>query len=248
MYDTPKILPAGDRAIVVEFGDAIDVETSRRVHDLASRLEALDLPAVLETVPTYRSLLVSYDPLVAPPDELQQAIREFGVGVGESGTDGVDSPGCRLVHIPTLYGSDYGPDIGFVADNADMTPEDVIKAHTSVEYLVHMIGFSPGFPYLGGLDERLATPRLESPRTETPAGAVGIAEGQTGIYPVASPGGWRIIGRTPVSLFDPNREPPTAVAAGDYVRFVAMESVIEYRDIERKVLAGEYEVSTETIA
>ena len=243
MYDSPKILPAGDQAIVVEFGDAIEPETNRLVHDLASSLEALDLPGVLETIPTYRSLLISYDPLVTASDELEQAIRDIG---GGEATD--EATGPRVVHLPTLYGGEYGPDSEFVAQHAGMTPAEMIALHSGADYLVYMMGFSPGFPYLGGLDERLATPRLDSPRAEIPAGSVGIAEGQTGVYPVASPGGWRIIGRTPVRLFDPSLDRPTAISAGDYVRFVALENAEEYREVQRKVLEGSYQIKAETIA
>ena len=243
MYDAPKILPAGDQAFVVEFGDTIEPATNRLVRDLASAIQALNLPGVLETVPTYRSLLVSYDPLVTASDELQQAIREIG-----SGGDEGEAAAVRVVQIPTLYGGEYGPDTEVVSRNAGMTPEEMFAVHSGVDYLVYMMGFSPGFPYLGGLDERLATPRLDSPRAEVAAGSVGIAEGQTGVYPVASPGGWRIIGRTPVKLFDPSLDPPPAISAGDYVRFVALEGNEEYQDIQRRVLEGSYQIKTETSA
>jgi KipI family sensor histidine kinase inhibitor len=241
MYDAPKILPAGDQAFVVEFGDAIDPETNGRVHDMAMRIEALDLPGVLETVPTYRSLLVSYDPLVTAADKLQQAILEIGEGDG-----GAEAAGPRVVHIPTLYGGEYGPDTEFVSSHAGLSPREMIAVHSGSDYLVYMMGFSPGFPYLGGLDERLATPRLDSPRAEIPAGSVGIAEGQTGVYPVASPGGWRIIGRTPVRLFDPSLDPPTAISAGDHVRFIVLEGEEQYQEVQRRVLEGSYRIKTET--
>ena len=241
MYDAPKFLPAGDQALVVEFGDTIEPEANRRVRKLASAIEALDLPGVLETVPTYRSLLVSYDPLVTASDDLQQAIREIGDGDDESE---VASP--RVVHIPTSYGGEYGPDTEFVCQSAGMTPKEMVTVHSGVDYLVYMMGFSPGFPYLVGLDERLATPRLDSPRVEVPAGSVGIAEAQTGVYPVSSPGGWRVIGRTPLRLFDPSLDRPTTISAGDYVRFVELESYEEYRDIQQRVLEGSYQIKTET--
>ena len=243
MYDVPKFLPAGDQAFVVEFGDAIDPETNRRVRDLASSIEALDLPGVLETVPTYRSLLVSYDPLVTAPDELQQTILDIGIGEG-----GAEAAAARVLHIPTLYGGEYGPDTEFVSQNAGMTSQEMIAVHSGVDYLVYMMGFSPGFPYLGGLDERLVTPRLDSPRAEVPAGSVGIAEAQTGVYPATSPGGWRIIGRTPVGLFDPSLDRPTAISAGDHVRFVALDGEKEYQEIQRRVLEGSYQIRTETSA
>lgn len=243
MYDALKILPAGDQALVVEFGDTIEPEANRMVRELDSAIEALGMPGVLETVPTYRSLLVSYDPLVTASDEIEQAIRQ--IGSGEDEADG-DAARARVVQIPTLYGGEFGPDTEFVSQSAGMTPREMIAVHAGVDYLVYMMGFSPGFPYLGGLDERLATPRLDAPRAEVHAGSVGIAEAQTGVYPVASPGGWRIIGRTPVRLFDPSLDPPTAIRAGDYVRFVALEGDKEYQEIQRRVLEGSYEIRTET--
>ena len=149
------------------------------------------------------------------------------------------------VHIPTLYGGHHGPDLRSVADQAGLTEAETIEAHSGTDYLVYMLGFSPGFPYLGGLPEVLATPRLETPRTEIPAGSVGIAESQTGVYPVASPGGWRLIGRTPLKLFAARNDPPSLLKAGDYVRFVPMSGEREFEKLEALVNAGEYEATRE---
>ena len=148
----------------------------------------------------------------------------------------VDEP--RTVEMPTLYGGEYGPDLEFVAEHAKLTPQQVIDIHSGAEYLVYMMGFSPGFPYLGGLSERLATPRLESPRLAIPAGSVGIAESQTACIPVASPGGWRLIGRSPVRMFDAEAEPPSRLAAGDYVRFVPIASEAEYLKLQESAGKG----------
>lgn len=241
MYDSPKFLNAGDAALVVEFGDTIDPQTNREVHNLASRLDKMEIPGLVEMVPTYRSLLVSFDPMVASFENIKQSIEN-----ADDQSDDSAASESRVVKIPTLYAGEYGLDIEFVAQNAGLSIDDVVSIHSGTDYLVYMMGFAPGFPYLGGLDERLATPRLESPRVEIPAGSVGIAEGQTGIYPIASPGGWRLIGRTPLLLFDPNTEPPTVINAGDYVRFVPMASEAEYLETERQVEAGEYLVNTET--
>ena len=175
-------------------------------------------------------------------EDIQQAIEDADDRANDN-----TSSAARVVLVPTLYAGEYGPDIEFVAENAGLTTDEVIAIHSGKDYLVYMMGFSPGFPYLGGLDERLATPRLESPRIAIPAGSVGIAEGQTGVYPIASPGGWRLIGRSPLALFDPNTDPPTIINAGDYVRFVPMDSEEEYIEIDRQVQAGEYQVSTGTI-
>ena len=240
-YETPKFLYAGDAALVVEFGDTIDPGTNREVHNLAGRLDSLQIPGLIETIPTYRSLLVSFDPMLATFDDIRRTIE----GATEQ-SDGNAISDNRVVMIPTLYSGDYGPDLEFVAQNAGLTADEVIAIHSGTDYLVYTMGFAPGFPYLGGLDERLATPRLESPRVEIPAGSVGIAEGQTGIYPIVSPGGWRLIGRAPLKLFDPYAEPPTVLNAGDYVRFVPIGSESEYLETRRQGESGEFQVVTET--
>jgi KipI family sensor histidine kinase inhibitor len=148
------------------------------------------------------------------------------------------------VQIPTLYGGEYGPDLESVAAHAGLTQARVVSLHSETDYLVYMMGFTPGFPYLGGLPEELFTPRLETPRARIPAGSVGIAEGQTGVYPVVSPGGWRLIGRTPLKLFDPERDPPSLVSAGDHVRFVPLAGEDEYKSILDLDESGEYEVES----
>ena len=153
----------------------------------------------------------------------------------------------RVVHVPVLYGGDFGPDINFVAEHNGISIEDVIELHTEPLYPVYMMGFSPGFPYLGGLSERLVTPRMQTPRVEIPAGSVGIAEAQTGVYPVASPGGWRLIGRTPLSFFDHMRTPPSLLDAGDFVRFTSLQGVAEYEEIAGQVASGEYAPVTEAV-
>ena len=151
----------------------------------------------------------------------------------------------RVVRIPTLYGGEAGPDLEYVAEHAGIGTGDVIQIHSGTDYLVYMMGFSPGFPYLGGLSDLLTTPRLTTPRAAVPVGSVGIAETQTGVYPVTSPGGWRIIGRTPVRLFDPEASPPALLRAGDYLRFVPLESEDSYQQILGRVERGEYRVVTE---
>lgn len=243
MYDSPLFLPAGDQALVVELGDAIDPETNRRVRDLMLAIEKADLAGIFDLVPAYRSLLVYYDPMTVSASALEGSIKEHERNLEEQT---LEKP--RTVHIPTLYGGEYGPDLEFVAEHAGLSTQEVISIHSGADYLVHMMGFSPGFPYLGGLSERLTTPRLETPRAEIPAGSVGIAESQTGVYPVASPGGWRLIGRTPLKMFDPNAEPPGLLSAGDALRFVPIATEDEYLKIRRRVESGEYELETEAAA
>ena len=237
-YGRPRFFPAGDLALVAELGDAISPEINRKVRSLTDALEQGSIPGVFDFLPTYRSVLVYYDPLRITSGEVEEGIERL-----LENAEATDTGTRHVVHLPTLYGGDMGPDIAFVAEHSGLDEQQVISIHSATDYLVYMMGFSPGFAYLGGLDERLATPRLQSPRTEIPPGAVGIAETQTGVYPVASPGGWQFIGRTPVKLFDPARERPVLLSAGDYVRFVPLESRQAYDDILKQVESGEYQVT-----
>lgn len=240
MAEKPTFLPAGDRAIAVELGDAIKPEINAQVRNLMLAIENRKVPGVVDIVPTYRSLLVQYEPLKISYEHLTATIEEVARGLDHIK---VESP--KVVHIPTLYGGEYGPDLEFVAKHNELTSDDVVKLHSGTDYLVYMMGFAPGFPYLGGLPKKLVTPRLQTPRVRIPAGSVGIAEAQTGVYPVASPGGWRLIGRTPLQLFDPGRNPPALVRAGDYIRFVPLASEQGYLELAQKVEKGEYTVVTE---
>ena len=221
MFDEiyPRIVPAGDAALLVQLGNSIDPAVNRRVHALARRLAAAPLPGLGEPVPAYASLLVHYDPAVLDYPTALAFVQAQAAGLEEE-PQAVN----RLFEIPTVYGGEYGPDLGDVAAAHGLSPEEVIRIHSSGEYLVYMIGFSPGFAYLGGLDPAIATPRLETPRPRVRAGSVGIAGSQTGVYPSDSPGGWRLIGWTPLMLFDPGREPPALLAAGDRVRFVPVKA------------------------
>ncbi|MCL5884289.1 MAG: 5-oxoprolinase subunit PxpB [Deltaproteobacteria bacterium] len=211
-----RYLAAGEQGLVVEFGDAIDPAVNARVQRLARVLSSRGVEGVLETVPTYRSLLVLFDPLVLPRKRLAAVVE--GLLDAPSGTD--EPAGAPdVVELPVCYGGEFGPDLEFVARHSGLSPEEVISVHASPSYLVYMLGFTPGFPYLGGMPERIAVPRLASPRGKVPAGSVGIAGSQTGVYPVESPGGWRLIGRTPSRIFDPGAAEPFLLAAGDLVRF-----------------------------
>ena len=215
MYGKPRLLLAGDSALVVEFGDEISQEVNRKVHALADALGKSSLPGLGEPVPTYRSLLVHYDPLRLSCDEVKAFVSEVLQECEES-----PSFEPRVVGIPVVYGGKFGPDIEFVAEYNGLAVEEVISLHSGATYTVYMLGFAPGFAYLGGMPKAIATPRLETPRTLVPGSSVGIAGEQTGIYPIATPGGWRLIGRTPLKLFDPERDPPTLLKAGDLVHFV----------------------------
>lgn len=229
----PRLVPAGDRTVVVELGGSIDPETNARVHALVRAIEMEPPPGVVDLVPAYASVLVQYDPMQVSLQELSERLDEAALRTAASGPTA-----APVVEIPVLYGGEYGPDLDFVAERAGLPEDGVIAMHCEADYPVYMMGFTPGFPYLGGLPERLFTPRLETPRTAIPAGSVGIAESQTGVYPVESPGGWRIVGRTPLRLFDARREPPSLVSAGDRVRFVPLDGEAEFERLAAAAAAA----------
>lgn len=207
----------GDRGLLVELGEKISPDVNRRVQQLMRQIERNRLPGVRELAPGYRSLLVVFDPLTIATDELKGRITE--ICAQPSGAD--PTPGKRLT-VPVFYGGDYGPDLQWVADHLRISVDEVIRLHTATIYRVYMIGFTPGYPYMGELPQRLAVPRRSTPRTRVPKGSVGIAQRQTGIYPVESPGGWQIIGWTPIELFDPGRRLPSLLEMGDQVKFEAV--------------------------
>ena len=209
-----KYLPSGDSALVMEFGNEISKEINASIAQVVGYLKDQKLDGIVDILPTYRSILINYDPRVFTYEQLVEKLSSI-----EIADSNLASGSVRLIEIPTLYGGEYGPDIANVAKNANLSEEEVVEIHTGVDYLVYMMGFLPGFTYLGGLDERIATPRLSSPRLKIVPGSVGIAGSQTGMYPIQSPGGWQLIGRTPVKLYDPsNLEEPVFIKAGDYIR------------------------------
>lgn len=223
----PRLLTAGEGCIVAEFGDSIDMKINSRVAALDRAVRRSALRGLLDTVPTYRSLAVYFDPLEADVDEFLLRLEKM---CGSEGPTGEVSEG-RTIAVPTLYGGDHGPDIADVAACTGLTPDEVIRRHTANLCYCYMLGFTPGFPYLGGMDPGLEVPRLDNPREVIPAGSVAIGGKQTGIYPIASPGGWRVIGRTPMRLFDPERDPPIFLEAGMWVRFRSIERD-EFEEIE----------------
>lgn len=228
-----RILAQGEQGIVVELGEDIDPAVNARVHALARAISARLGPAVLEVVPAYRSLLVLHDPLRRPRARLVRRIERLAALVGEA-----PAPGPRRVlRLPVCYGGDLGPDLADVARHARLEPAEVIAIHARPVYRVYMLGFTPGFPYLGGMSPRLSCPRLVVPRTRIPPGSVAIGGTQTGVYPVESPGGWRLVGRTPVRLFEPASRTPFLLAAGDGLRFVPVERE-EFEAVAQEVERG----------
>ncbi|MFC4103092.1 5-oxoprolinase subunit PxpB [Paenibacillus xanthanilyticus] len=226
-----RLEPLGDSAAIARFGETIDPQAHRRVIGLAEQLDHSPVPGMTDVVPAFASLTVHYDPIALHalhgPD-----VREAGGSfayVSRCLAERIQAGGhaaawqSRIVEIPVCYGGDLGPDLGEVAAHCGITEEEVVAIHAAGDYTAYMIGFAPGFPYLGGLSDRIATPRRATPRLAIPAGSVAIGGGQTGVYPLATPGGWRIIGRTPIRLFRPEDPIPSFLRAGDRVRFRPMK-------------------------
>ena len=220
VHPLPRFRPMGDRSILVELGDTISPDVNRRVQQLMLQLRQAPLPGVREIAPGYRSLLVVYDPLTTAPAELKERIAEATAQPGIAGL-----PQAKRLAVPVFYGGNYGPDLEAVADHLSISTDEVIRLHTETIYRVYMIGFTPGYPYMGELPAALTVHRRSTPRTRVPKGSVGIAQRQTGIYPVESPGGWQIIGWTPIELFDPSRQLPSLLEMGDRVKFEAVQQV-----------------------
>ncbi|MGC8939889.1 MAG: 5-oxoprolinase subunit PxpB [Candidatus Bathyarchaeia archaeon] len=233
IYESARYLPFGDSALVIEFGDEISLEANQKVIALNKAVLKANIIGVEETVPTYRSLLIRYNPLRITYEQLVFQIKDVEKNLDKLtvGTEG------RRIVVPVVYGGEYGPDLSFVAQYHGITEETVVRLHSEREYRVYMIGFVAGFPYLGEVPDEIATPRLETPRIKVPAGSVGIAEKQTGIYPCEAPGGWRIIGRTPLKLFNPLQQSPALLRSGDMVKFKPI-SESEFKKIEKAILKG----------
>jgi KipI family sensor histidine kinase inhibitor len=210
-----RVIDASDSSMLVVFGDEISRDLNRRVIQLFHDLQKGADPRIRNLHPAYASLLVDFDPLLLPPAELRARILEVARPNDQTSADAERS----AIEIPVCYGGELGPDLPDVAQRTGLSPEEVIARHSAAEYTVYFIGFSPGFPYMGGLPESLATPRLKTPRTSVPAGSVGIGGSQTGLYPMQWSGGWRLIGRTPMRMFDPEANPPSRLQPGDLVNF-----------------------------
>ena len=229
----PTISPVGDCAISIDFGQVIDPKINRYIRQTIERIKELQLEGIIELVPTYCALLVEYDAMLYSYAEICKIMKPT---LEEGMTDATNEL-VTVVEVPTVYGGAFGPDLSFVASHNHLSGDEVISIHSGTDYLVYMLGFIPGFTYLGGMDPRIATPRLSSPRTLIPAGSVGIAGEQTGTYPSDSPGGWQIIGRTPVTMYDMSKAQAALLNAGDYVRYVPIDES-EFHRI--KALGADY--------
>ena len=229
----PTISPVGDRAISIDFGQVIDPKINRHIRQTIERIKELQLEGIIELVPTYCALLVEYDAMLYSYSDICNLIEP----TLEEGMTDTTNELVTVVEVPTVYGGEFGPDLSFVATHNHLSEDEVVSIHSGTDYLVYMLGFIPGFTYLGGMDSRIATPRLSSPRTLIPAGSVGIAGEQTGTYPSDSPGGWQIIGRTPVTMYDMSKAQVALLNAGDYVRYVPIDES-EFHRI--KLLGSDY--------
>ena len=210
------VYPCGDCAVSIQIGNAISKAVNREVVSVLTQLQKACIPGVCELVPSYTCICVHYDPAIISYDRLLERLSDL-----DAAADNLQTSEGPVVEIPVCYGGEYGPDLAYVASYHQITEEEVIRRHSAGVYLVYMLGFLPGFAYMGGMDESIACPRLTSPRAKIPAGSVGIAGSQTGVYPLASPGGWQLIGRTPLKMFEMQGEKAVfTLKAGDRVRFV----------------------------
>jgi KipI family sensor histidine kinase inhibitor len=234
LYPAPRLLPAGDGAVSVELGDEISRDANARALTLERLLLDARLPGLTDTVPTFRALLVHYDPLVLPWAELHARLVELAGRLADA-----PPPPGRRVELPCAYGGPHGPDLEEVARRLDLTPAEVVDLHAGAEHYVYFVGFTPGLPYMAGQPPRLTIPRLDRPRTKTPAGSVGIGGTQTSIYSVESPGGFWLLGRTPLRLYDPAASEPILLRAGDRIRFRPIDAA-EFDAITERVAAGAY--------
>lgn len=231
-----KIMTAGDSSLLIQFGNAIDPDINAKIAATVSLMKEQHIEGVVDLIPAFCSLLINYDPRVISYGELRErmeGILSIDIAAGARKK--------KVYEIPVCYGGTFGPDLATIAEHAGLSVQEVIDIHCGTDYLIYMLGFLPGFTYLGGLDERIHTPRLANPRIRIPAGSVGIGGSQTGIYPMDSPGGWQLMGMTPVKTYDPGREVPILVEAGDYIRFVPVDEA-EYECIRKAVESGSYEV------
>ena len=233
------VYPLGDSGIKIDFGNEISPQKNRSIHAYGKKLKE-DIKEIIEVVPTYNSLSLFFLPQKGKYDEIVSNVH----GVLKDPLVVEETVQSEIIFLPTLYGGDVGTDLDRIAEVNQITIEDVIKIHSERDYFIYMMGFLPGFPYLGGMSKKISAPRLEEPRLKVAAGSVGIANEQTGLYPIESPGGWNIIGRMPVPLFNPQSNEPFLLKAGSYIRFIPVGED-EYSQIQHEIEKGTYIVERE---
>lgn len=219
-----EYIPSGDSAFLVKFGNEISEEINRDLRAYFIAFNEQEIEGVIECIPSYTDLMVLYDPLIIQYRDLLHRLKQ----ISETMQD-IHIPEARTIEIPVLYGQTFGEDMQAVQSHTRMSEQEIIKIHSEHKYLVYMLGFTPGFCYLGGMNPKIATPRKEIPSQRILAGSVGIAAEQTGIYPIDSPGGWQVIGRTPLRLFDPERKPEFLIQAGDYLKFYPISEEVYHK-------------------
>lgn len=229
------IQPYGDRGVRIQFGETIHRQVNRKVQNYANLLKNYSIEGIEEWIPAYTTITITYHPDKTTYQKLEQELRNLQQLMDEE-----EIEGTRTITIPVCYEGAFAPDIEELAHHHQLTVKEVIRIHTEPEYYVYMMGFMPGFSYLGGLSRQIQMPRLDNPRKVVPAGSVGIADQQTGIYPLDSPGGWRIIGKTPIRLYDSMRDKPILIQAGDFLRFAPIDYTV-YKSIQEEVEAGSYQ-------
>jgi inhibitor of KinA len=234
MSETLRYIPSGDAAFIIKAGTDLSPETNRLVRKLLVCAEQEGIPGIIDFIPSYNELMVVYDPVVTGYKKLIERLRSL-----EAGAEHLVLPEPEITVVPVWYGGEAGPDLWAVAETHGLDTQQVIDMHSAAIYEVYMLGFMPGFCYLGGLNEHIATPRKATPRLNIPAGSVGIAGKQTGIYPLASPGGWQVIGQTPITLFDPQKDPAFLFKPGDRIKFNPI-SEENFQEISGEVNRGEY--------
>lgn len=233
-----SIRPLGDSALVIQLGEGISTILHKKIINLVDLIENDPFDGFIEVVPSYNNVTIYYDPVTIRLKNSTSQFESSFKQVSDRVKDYIERindnelPQKRFIEIPVLYGNEFGPDLEYIATYNKIPSEKVIELHTEKEYLVYMLGFAPGFPFFGGVDKRISTPRKEKPRPAIPAGSVGIAGEQTGVYPIETPGGWQVIGRTPVNLFNPEMSSPTLLQPGDRVRFtpITREEYFSYKE------------------
>lgn len=219
--------PFGDTGLLLEYGHEISPVIHEKVMSMTRAVRTTSINGLRAVIPTYTSILLLYAPELTNPDQLSLFVADLAKGLVRD----MDLP--KVVKIPVCYEGEYALDMAALSSSCGIGPEEVIRIHSSLEYLIYMVGFTPGFAFLGGLDPRLHSPRLKTPRTKVPKGSVGIANSQTGIYSIDSPGGWKIIGRTPLTLFDPQRSDPFLYKPGDQIKFIPI-SETQFRALTQR--------------